>query len=137
MGLVSAFVVLYAYTSTSYACLYFHVLLFASQPLQHDSTFTSFKVAVSKGAALVIAVLQQWLIRYMCKSLMQLMTPEALALHQQKIPISYRRSYLLYQDHFSLKDLITKYWERVSNGNRYVFLYGRLIHGHESTIIYV
>ena len=55
---------------------------------------------------LIIAVLQQWLVRYLVKRLMQLMTPEALVLNQKKIPHSYLVDYLTYQHHFSLQEVI-------------------------------
>ncbi len=59
-------------------------------------------------SCLVISVLQQWLVRYLCKRLMQLMTPEALAIHHSCIPTTYCVDYLMHQVHFSLKDLISK-----------------------------
>ena len=55
---------------------------------------------------LIITILQQWLVRYFVKRLMQLMTPEALVLNQRKIPHSYLVNYLIYQHHFSLKEVI-------------------------------
>ena len=62
---------------------------------------------LSSDVCMVIAVLQQWLVRYLCKKLMQLMTPEALILHRNKIPSSYLTHYLKHQSHFSLKQLIS------------------------------
>lgn len=73
------------------------------------------QVAVSNGAALVLTVLQQWFIRLLLKSLMQLMTPEALALHQLKMPASYRRHFLVHQDHFSLRDLLSKCYRNLQS----------------------
>ena len=64
---------------------------------------------LSLGAAAIICVLQQWLIRYLCKTLMQLLTPEALIYHRKKIPSSYVESYLNHQHHFSLLDLIKQH----------------------------
>lgn len=55
---------------------------------------------------LIITIIQQWLVRYFVKRLMQLMTPEALVLNQKKIPHSYLANYLFCQHHFSLKDMI-------------------------------
>ena len=54
----------------------------------------------------VIALLQQWLVMYMCKKLMQLMTPEALLVNHKKIPTHYISAYLTHQTHFSLHHLI-------------------------------
>lgn len=54
----------------------------------------------------IITIIQQWLVRYFVKRLMQLMTPEALVLNQRKIPHSYVANYLSYQHHFSIKEMI-------------------------------
>ena len=63
---------------------------------------------VSNEASLVISLLQQWLVRYFCMKLMQLMTPEALILNRNKIPLFYLVNYLTHQNHFSLKKLIQR-----------------------------
>ena len=39
----------------------------------------------SNGACMVIALIAQWLVRFMCKKLMQLMTPEALILKRKYV----------------------------------------------------
>ncbi len=70
-------------------------------------------------SCLVIAVLQQWLVRYLCRRLMQVMTPEALAIHQLRIPNSYCVNYLMHQYHFSLKDLISSQFQLLQT-ERYV-----------------
>lgn len=54
----------------------------------------------------VIAILAQWLVSYVCKRLMQLMTPEALMKYNQLIPHSYLRHYLKFQHHFGVKELV-------------------------------
>lgn len=64
---------------------------------------------LSSEGCLVVSLLQQWLVRYFCKKLMQLMTPEAVVLHRNKIPSSYLVNYFIYQKHFSLKELISRY----------------------------
>ena len=64
---------------------------------------------VSLGASIVICVLQQWFIRFLCRSVMKLMTPEALIYHRMKIPSSYLEDYLIHQHHFNLKDLISSH----------------------------
>ena len=61
---------------------------------------------ISPEAYLVVFLLQQWFIRHLCKTLMQLMTPEAFCLHRKKIPTSLIDNYLTNQQHFSLKKLI-------------------------------
>ena len=65
------------------------------------------KLGLSPEACMVVATLIQWLIRYFCKKLMQLMTPEALTIHRMKIASTYIDNYLQYQGHFSLKKLIS------------------------------
>lgn len=65
---------------------------------------------LSNEGALVVSLLQQWLIRHLCKNLMQLMTTEALTLHRRRIPASYIDHYLTYQQHFSLKELISHHY---------------------------
>lgn len=84
----------------------------------------------SNGACMVIALLTQWLVRYMIKKLMQLMTPEALILNRRyaldyisvymhvihffrNIPISYLETYLNYQTHFSFSGLITNHIQMI------------------------
>ena len=70
---------------------------------------------------LIWSLLVQWLVRYLCKEVMQLMTPEALVLHERQIPALYIRNYLTYQKHFSLKDLIQQQLDKIAvQGKRYV-----------------
>ena len=57
-------------------------------------------------ALMVIVVLVQWLVNYLCKKLMQLVPPEALPVHCSGIPTMYFRNYLKFQEHFSLKELV-------------------------------
>lgn len=68
------------------------------------------QVDLSQEGCMVISLLQQWFVRYFCKKLMQLMTSEALILNRNKIPFSYLVNYLSFQNHFSLKDLIHRYY---------------------------
>lgn len=65
---------------------------------------------LSPEGCMVISLLQQWFVRYFCKKLMQLMTSEALILNRNKIPFSYLVNYLSYQNHFSFKELIERYY---------------------------
>lgn len=61
---------------------------------------------VSANACLMISVLTQWLVRHLCKRLMQLMTSEALCMHHRKVPTSFIQAYLNHQHHFSLRALL-------------------------------
>ena len=64
---------------------------------------------LTPDACMVIAILQQMLIRLLTKRLMNLMTAEAVILNRKKIPYSYLGHYLSNQAHFSLKDTIKNY----------------------------
>ena len=82
-------------------------------------------LGASDGACMVTALIAQWLVRFMCKKLMQLMTPEAAILKRKyvkyslfnllmyllfrSIPISYLETYLNFQTHFNIKELIAKH----------------------------
>lgn len=72
-----------------------------------DSEQCSLKQGMSPYACMVVSILVQWLVRYLCKRLMQVMTPEALTIHRGKIASTYIHNYLQFQIHFSLKKLIT------------------------------
>ena len=78
------------------------------------------KFDLSPEGCMVISLLQQWFVRYFCKKLMQLMTSEALILNRNKIPFSYLVNYLIYQNHFSLKDLIERYYNTLEATGWYV-----------------
>ena len=54
----------------------------------------------------VISVIMQWLVMYFCKRLMQLVTPEALVIHNQEIPRYYSQFYMKFQEHFDFKGMI-------------------------------
>ncbi len=70
---------------------------------------------VSPEGCLVIALLQQWLVRFLTKRLMQMMTSEALILHRNKIPFSYLKNYLNFHNHFSLLNLVESYHQAVQS----------------------
>lgn len=76
--------------------------------LHESSTYDQqFFSGLEDQHVLIITIMQQWLVRYFVKRLMQLMTPEAVVLNQKKIPHSYLANYLTYQHHFSLKEVVT------------------------------
>ena len=81
-------------------------------------TSDHFKWGTSPQACMVVAILIQWLIRYLCKRLMQIMTPEALTVHIKKIATSYIKNYLQFQHHFSLKKLITSQNDNLQMDNK-------------------
>ena len=63
-------------------------------------------VGLSPEGCMMVALGVQWLVRHLCKRLMQLMTPEALTVHRKKMDSSYLVNYLEHHSHFSLKELI-------------------------------
>ena len=71
----------------------------------HQLTDTGY-LKVHTDALMVIAVLMQWFVSYLCKRLMQLVPPEAIPVHCGGIPTMYIKNYLEFQEHFSLKERI-------------------------------
>ncbi len=72
-------------------------------------------IDVTPEGCLVIALLQQWLVRFLTKRLMQMMTSEALILHRNKIPFSYLKNYLNFNTHFSLLNVVESYHQTVES----------------------
>ena len=68
---------------------------------------------MSANTELVTGLLQQWLVMYLCKRLLQLMTPEALVTNHEKLPNHYISHYFNQQSHFSLKDTIVRYYSNL------------------------
>ena len=61
---------------------------------------------VSINALMVVSMVTQFLVRMLCKKVMQLMTSDALCVHHRRVPTSYIQTYLNHQDHFNLKSLL-------------------------------
>ena len=72
---------------------------------------TDGRIEIYVDSCMVISVLTQWLVSYLCKSLMQLMTPEAIIHHNEEIPTFYLQQYQKFQDHFSLRELVERQLE--------------------------
>ena len=60
---------------------------------------------MAEDSCLVIAVVVQWLVRYVTKRMMHLLTPEALIVNSQQIPRPLMKEYFEFQEHFNLKNL--------------------------------
>lgn len=58
---------------------------------------------------LIFSIISHWMSRYFCRRLMQVLTPEGLAVHFNQISSSLRKCYVEDQEHFSLKALIEKH----------------------------
>ena len=62
----------------------------ASPPDLESDDCEEFEIlGASDGACMVTALIAQWLVRFMCKKLMQLMTPEAAILKRKYVKCSY------------------------------------------------
>ena len=83
-----------------------------------DPSIAQDGIEFTDDIGLIFRLLVQWFIHHLCKSLMQLMTPEALALLYKRIPDAYSRSYLVLQEHFSLKCLLSHYCELQETSER-------------------
>ena len=83
----------------------------------HSTPESEGEGVLSTEAEMVVSLLQQWLVSHLCKSLMNLMTSEALTLHRKNIPADYIDSYLTYQKHFNLKELICQHRQAMQTCN--------------------
>lgn len=68
-------------------------------------------------SCLVIAVIVQWLVRYVTKHIMHLLTPEALINNARKIHPLMRKAYFKFQDHFSFKNLVSSQIRKMELNN--------------------
>lgn len=51
----------------------------------YDDSDCTETVGASDGACMVTAVIAQWILRFMCKKLMQLLTPESAILNRKYV----------------------------------------------------
>lgn len=65
------------------------------------------------GTYVIISIICRWLTRYFCRRLMQILTPEGLAVHFSKIPASLRKCYVYHQEHFCLNLLIEQHQKKM------------------------
>lgn len=78
-----------------------HVLFHGPHPNEKDAS-----IEIYVDACLVISLLLHWLVRYLCRRLIQL-------LHFYKVPNVYVQSYLKLQEHFSLKNLLEMQFKKL------------------------
>ena len=64
---------------------------------------------VLPGERLVIGMIVHFLIRYLCVRLLQLALPEALIVKFDQLSHTFKQTYLVHQDHFEFKKLVSKY----------------------------
>lgn len=77
---------------------------------------------MTAGVNYILSYALQLLIRSLCKSLMQIMTPEGLINYWKFIPCSYLDAYLHHQTHFGLKGIIEQ--EGLAKKNSALVLHG-------------
>jgi hypothetical protein len=71
----------------------------------------------------VISVIGQWLVFYLCKKLINLMTAESFIFGHVKMPAWCVDCYLMDQNHFSLKMVIDSYFQRLCKGDQHPLEY--------------
>ena len=108
------------YFTILYSTILYHPLLNHTLPyftiLYHTLQEGVARLDLSPEGCLVVALLQQWLVRHLCKRLMQLMTSEAFTLHRNTLPSSYLENYISFHTHFSLQELIIKHHQSLEYG---------------------
>ena len=70
---------------------------------------------LSIGSCFVVSLAQEILIYVLIRRVLQVMTAEAIILHQKEIPTAIRDHYLRFQSHFSIKGIITKYLSTIND----------------------
>ena len=70
-------------------------------------------VSVEKNSRLVIALISQWLVRYLARRVLQLLTPEGLLKYHSRMPHSYISVFLDCEQHFSLKAVVENQLNRL------------------------
>ena len=72
-------------------------------------------VGVHEDSCLVIAIIVQWLIRFVTRKCLQILTPESIVVNAKSLPQSLIKSYFCNQEHFNLKRLVTKSYENLDH----------------------
>ena len=75
------------------------------------------KLIVNNGERLVASMILQFIIRYVCCQLLKVTIPETITINKNFIDPAYRKHYLYYQNHFSLKNLIASHIELLEEVN--------------------
>ena len=75
---------------------------------QNESVYL-LPVYILPGQRLVIGMIVHFLVRYLCVRLLQLALPEALIVKCDQISETYKKTYLMFQNHFELHELIARY----------------------------
>ena len=74
-----------------------------------DKSVYLLPVDILSGQRLVIGMIVHFLVRYLCIRLLQLALPEALIVKCDQISETYKKTYLIHQNHFEFHKLIDRY----------------------------
>ena len=77
--------------------------------IDSDKGVFNAKLFVNYGERLVGSMILQFIIRYVCCQLLKVTIPETITINKNFIDPAYRKHYLYYQNHFSLKKLIASH----------------------------
>ena len=77
--------------------------------IDSDKRIFDAKLIVNHGELLVCSMILQFIIRYVCCQLLKVTIPETIIINKNFIDPAYRKHYLYYQNHFSLKNLIASH----------------------------
>ena len=92
----------------------FHWLYNGPHPTDTKATMEMYT-----DACVVITFLLQWLVMHLSKRLMQLLSPEALVIHNQEIPRHYSKYYMKSQEHFHFQRMVRLQLDRLENNEWY------------------
>ena len=74
-----------------------------------DKSVYLLPVDILPGQRLVVGMIVHFLVRYLCIRLLQLALPEALIVKYDQISETYKKTYLVYQNHFEFHKVIDRY----------------------------
>ena len=80
----------------------------SDEEAQNESVYL-LPVDILPGQRLVIGMIVHFLVRYLCVRLLQLALPEALIVKYDQISETYKKTYLMHQNHFEFHKLIARY----------------------------
>ena len=80
----------------------------SDEEAQNESVYL-LPVDILSGQRLVIGMIVHFLVRYLCVRLLQLALPEALIVKCDQISETYKKTYLIHQNHFEFHELIARY----------------------------
>ena len=80
----------------------------SDEEAQNESVYL-LPVDILPGQRLIIGMIVHFLVRYLCIRLLQLALPEALIVKYDQISETYKKTYLVHQNHFEFHKLIARY----------------------------